>query len=145
MTCRLIDKERSMKGMCLCKKVTIEVDETHEFDACHCTKCRRWTGGPFLAIHGGKNVTIVGEAFIAKYQSSEIAQRGFCRSCGTHLFYYLVAANEYFLSIGLFQNKSDFVFKSQIFIDSKPNYYQFADVTQELTEQQVFESFGLSI
>lgn len=134
-----------MKGTCLCNKVTIEIDEIDEFDACHCSKCRRWTGGPFLAIHGGKNVVFSGESFITKYKSSEIAQRGFCSSCGTHLFYYLVAANEYFLSIGLFQDKSDFIFKSQIFIDSKPPYYKFANVTQELTEQHVFESYGLNI
>lgn len=133
-----------MKGYCLCQQVTIEAIESEEFVVCHCSQCRRWGGGPILSVDCSSKVAFTGEALISRYQSSEWAQRGFCGHCGTHLFYYLIASKEYFLPVGLFQEKKDFVFKREIFIDSKPDYYQFANNTETLTQQQLFENFGLN-
>lgn len=75
------------------------------------------------------------------YRSSEWAERGFCADCGTHLFYHLLPSNEYILPAGLFQNET-FHLSSEIFIDEKPDFYQFANDTQKLTRQQVFEQFS---
>ncbi|WP_084711757.1 GFA family protein [Photobacterium swingsii] len=99
--------------------------------------CRRWTGGPFFAVHCGPNVTFLGDT-PAIYPSSEWAERGFCAKCGTHLFYHLLPKNEYILSAGLFQDQ-DFDLESEIFIDEKPDYYAFSNETEKLTGQQVFE------
>ena len=133
-----------MKGKCLCERITIEVADNSNFDACHCNKCRRWGSGPFLSIDCGSDVTISGNEYISRYQSSKFAERGFCSYCGTHLFYYFIAAEEYFLSLGIIEADIDFNFNCQIFFDNKPDYYQFADSTQVLTDQEVYESFDLA-
>ncbi|WP_339900516.1 GFA family protein [Paraglaciecola polaris] len=56
-------------------------------DACHCASCRKWSGGPLLAIDCGTDVSISPTDNITVYDSSQWAQRGFCRHCGTDLFY----------------------------------------------------------
>ena len=42
-------------GKCLCEKIQVEiVDVPETFDVCHCLSCRRWTGGVFMSVLGGK-------------------------------------------------------------------------------------------
>lgn len=40
------------QGTCLCGKTHLKatVDNT-QISACHCSMCRKWTGGPLLAVH----------------------------------------------------------------------------------------------
>jgi hypothetical protein len=72
------------------------------------------------------------------------AERAFCSQCGTHLYYRLIPANEYILSVGLFQDGPEFQFREQIFIDRKPSCYEFANATSKLTEAQVFAKYAPS-
>ena len=74
------------------------------------------------------------------YRSSDWAERGFCATCGTHLFYHLLPSDEYILPAGLFQDQA-FRLASQIFIDEKPDFYELRNDTPTLTGQQVFEQF----
>ncbi len=131
-----------MKGICLCESVTVETSDINEFEACHCGMCRRWGGGPFLAVHCGSDISISGGEFVKVFDSSEWGGRGFCGNCGTHLYYHLKPTDEYIVPLGLFQAAGNFEFKKQIFIDKKPGWYEFSNQTENLTEQQVFESFG---
>lgn len=62
---------------------------------------------------------------------------GFCSSCGTHLFYRLLASNEHFLSAGLFQDAQGLKLAQQIYIDEKPDYYALANDTPTLTGAEV--------
>ena len=88
----------------------------------------------------GKGVRFTGMAPVA-YRSSEWAERGFCPTCGTHLFYHLLPTDEYILSAGLFQDQG-FELTGQIFIDEKPDFYALKNDTPTLTGQQVFEQFA---
>lgn len=129
-----------MKGNCLCGKIEVETADTIDLGLCHCSMCRRWSGGPMFAVHCGSDVSFVGDA-PSKYQSSDWAERGFCSNCGTHLFYHLLPNNEYILPAGLFQDQ-DFQLSNEIFIDEKPEFYEFSNQTTKLTGQQVFEQFS---
>ena len=91
-----------------------------------------------FAVECKDQVSIEGEDHIATYSSSEWAERGFCRNCGTHLFYRLKQNQHYALPIGLFDEGHQWEFSEQIFIDHKPPYYTFADDTRNLTEEEVF-------
>ena len=125
-----------MKGHCLCGAVTITAPELDEVDACHCRTCRRWGSGPFMTVHGGPPVIVNGR--VKAYRSSDWAERVFCPECGTHLYYHLLRANDHILSAGLFDDDAAFWFRRQIFIDSKPAHYDFANDTEKLTGAQVF-------
>lgn len=131
-----------MKGSCLCGAIEVSTADNSKIDVCHCSMCRRWGGGPMLAVHCGPEVSFSGTEKPATYQSSDWAERGFCPKCGTHLFYHLLPGDEYILTAGLFQTDADFIMSSQIFIDHKPSYYEFANETPTMTEEQVFAQFA---
>jgi len=131
-----------MKGQCLCGAVSLTSPEAKEIGACHCGYCRKWGGGgPLFAVHCGKDVQFHGAEQIAIYASSDWAERAFCKTCGTHLYYKLLATGEYFVPAGLF-DAADFELASQIYIDKKPAYYALANDTPMLTEQQVIDRYA---
>ncbi|GAA4356626.1 GFA family protein [Kangiella marina] len=136
----------SLKTQCLCKKVSINVAETKpHVDSCHCSMCRKWSGGPFLAIDCGTEVNFEGHEHIKVFSSSEWAERGFCSNCGTHLFYRLKEANQYIMPAGLFDSLDGLEsaeFTTQIFIDEKPRYYDFVNKTKMMTGEEVFAAFA---
>ncbi|MGQ8366869.1 GFA family protein [Glaciecola sp. 1036] len=129
-----------MKGKCLCGSIEVETQEQTNLGLCHCSMCRRWTGGPMFAVHCGTDVKFTGDTPF-RYASSDWAERGFCGKCGSHLFYHLLPSDEYMLPAGLFQ-ENDFALVSEIFIDEKPNFYEFKNDTNKLTGQQVFEQYA---
>lgn len=131
-----------MNGTCICGGVSVTAKHLSDIHVCHCSTCRCWGGGPFLAMHAGPDVEFSGELKPVSYRSSDWAERGFCPRCGSNLFYRLVASNEYILSAGLFAQHADFHVGSQIFIDEKPDYYSLANDTPKLTGAQVFAQFG---
>ena len=132
-----------MEGKCLCGAVTVSATLNAQVEACHCGMCRRWGGGPLLAIQCGSDVQFSGKEQIGVYDSSDWAERGFCKRCGTHLFYRFKPADAYAVPAGLFERQERLNLHEQIFIDSKPGYYAFANDTPMLTEAEVLRRFGM--
>jgi hypothetical protein len=132
-----------LSGHCLCGAVTITANQADpHVGACHCSMCRRWGGGPLMVVECGTDVQFEGADSIAVYDSSDWAERGFCRQCGSHLFYRLKEANKHFMPAGLFGDHPEWVFDHQVFIDSKPGFYSFANETKDMTEVEVFAMFA---
>ena len=130
------------KGSCLCGAVRITANvKGDSVAACHCTMCRKWGGGPLLAVDCGTDVRIENEAGVAIYPSSAWAERGFCRQCGTHLFYRFKERASYFVPVGVFGDAAPWKLEHQIFIDEKPGFYAFANPTTNMTGAQVFAQF----
>ncbi|EPC02326.1 hypothetical protein L861_14920 [Litchfieldella anticariensis FP35 = DSM 16096] len=130
------------RGRCLCGAVSLTVKaDNHDVGACHCNMCQTWGGGPLLALESVKEVKIDGEGEVTVFQSSDWAERGFCRQCGTHLFYRLRDGNHYAVPVGLVDRGEPWNFTAQIFIDEKPAFYDFANQTKNMTGQEVFEAF----
>lgn len=132
----------AVQGRCLCGAVRFRALAGTAMDACHCGMCRRWGGGPLLAVNCGSSVDFEGSEAIAVFSSSDWAERAFCRSCGTHLFYRFIPDNRYIVPVGLLTPQHPFVFTEQIFIDHKPAYYCFANSTLELTEAEVLAQYA---
>jgi hypothetical protein len=104
--------------------------------------CRKWSGSPHLSIKQADGVEIEGLHNVEIYQSSDWAERAFCKSCGTHLFYRVISSGETFVSAGLLDDASGFVMDHQIFIDEKPHYYSFSQRTHNMTGAEVFAAFA---
>lgn len=135
--------EKSYTGQCLCGSVRVKaIPKSLHFGACHCSLCRKWGGGPLLAVECEDRVSFEGEENIAIYASSEWAERGFCSTCGTHLFYRLKEQAFYAIPVGLLDDTQPWEFTEQIFIDNKPPHYSFANQTGNLTEAEVFAQFS---
>jgi hypothetical protein len=94
-----------------------------------------------MAVDCGLKVEIEGEEHLRLYQSSDWAERGFCKECGTSLFYRLKATNQLIASAEIFDDK-DFKFHHQIFIDEKPEYFSFKNETKNMTGAEVMAQFS---
>ena len=77
-----------------------------------------------------------------RYKSSDWAERGFCRKCGTGLFYFLLPTQQYSMQVGVFDEPKDFTLTEEIFIDHKPAGYAFAGDLPKKTEAEVLAAFG---
>jgi hypothetical protein len=91
-----------------------------------------------MEVSCGSDVTIEGKEFISIYDSSEWAERGFCSKCGTHLFYRIKDGQQHMVSVGLLEDDERLVFESQVFVDSKPSFYEFSNKIQDITGAELF-------
>ena len=127
----------TITGACLCKKVTVHATPVRDgVEACHCSMCRNWNGGPLLSVQCGTDVRFEGEQHIERYASSGWAERGFCKRCGTHLFFHFVPADHYAIPAGLFDVELGSL-SEEIFIDEKPSYYAFLDGAHRKTGAEI--------
>jgi hypothetical protein len=133
----------TMNGGCLCGAVRFTAaPETRDIGACHCSMCRRWSAGPLFAIDCGTTLKVEDATNLGVYRSSEWAERCFCKQCGTPLFYRLVAQDQFFVSAEAFDDRGGYALKTQIFVDEKPGYYDFANQTHNMTGAEVFAAFA---
>ena len=97
---------------------------------------------PLLAVDCGLEVTIEGNEKVTVFNSSDWAERGFCKQCGSHLFYRLKQSGQTIVPAGLFDDDSKFAFDHQVFIDEKPAFYGFANKTSTMTGAEVFAKYA---
>ena len=102
--------------------------------------CRKWSGGAGFSLYAQGIVTADSE-HITSYQSSAWGERAFCKTCGTHLYFHQLGADNYYLFAGLF-DVVPFKLASQIFIDKKSGYYELANDTPKLTEAEFLAMVG---
>ena len=134
---------KTLSGGCLCGAVRFTAaPRDHDVGACHCGMCRKWSAGPFLALECGASVKVEDTTHLGVYRSSDWAERCFCNKCGTVLFYRLVGKEFHAVSAEAFDDTSGFAFTSQIFVDEKPSYYDFANTTKMQTGAEVFAEFA---
>lgn len=128
-------------GQCLCGAVRYEAEDVeNKVGVCHCIMCQRWAGGPFVTTTADK-VTFQGEKNLTRYQSSDWAERGFCRVCGSNLFYRVLKLDSHEMCIGSFDDKHGITMTGEIFIDRKPDAYAFAGDHARLTEAETLAKF----
>jgi hypothetical protein len=132
----------TVKGRCLCGAVTFAAEVAKlDVDACHCDMCRRWSAGPYIGLPYDGAVSFTGAENIGVYPSSEWAERGFCKVCGSSLYYHLSGTDHYSFSAGALDDQSGLRLVAQIFIDEKPDYYALANDTPKLTGAEAFAAF----
>lgn len=117
----------AIAGKCLCGSVRFEVAEVHEIDACHCNMCQSWNGGPFIGADIRGQVTFQSDETLTWYASSDWAKRGFCGKCGSSLFYRLTEQDDFWsISAGALDLPTGLSIGKEIFVDEKPDYYNFS-------------------
>jgi hypothetical protein len=140
------DKADMLHGHCLCEAVSVRFTPPGKhIDACHCSMCRKWAGGPHMGLPMVTEAHFTGETNIERFASSDFAERGFCKTCGTHIFYYFKPQKAYSFPAGLFDGLEGFTMTEEIFIDAKPDYYDFGGERERLTEAQVMVKFAAAM
>ena len=83
--------KKTTSGTCLCGAVGFHFDLPSKWCAhCHCSKCRKAHGAGYVTWVGfetGKFTLDKGEEDLTWYESSPGADRGFCKVCGSTLFF----------------------------------------------------------
>lgn len=132
----------SFRGQCMCGAVKLSATaKKPSVAACHCDMCRRWSAGPFMAVNC-QTVAFEGQENIGRIRSSDWAERGFCRKCGSNLFYHLIESSDYQIAAGLFDDQSKLRMSLQVFTDRKPEFYEFANDTKMMTGAEVVAMFA---
>ena len=116
-------------GSCLCAAVRYEVDgPLRKVVYCHCEQCRK-TSGHYVAATAvdREHLHVTEDSGLAWYQSSDIARRGFCKVCGSGLFwepshrkYMAVWADTLDAPTGLTS-------REHIHVDDASDYYELTD------------------
>lgn len=130
-------------GGCLCGSVRLSaVPEKLEMDVCHCSMCRRWSGGVFMAVPCGTRVDFDEAATLGVYRSSDYGERLFCKVCGSTLGWRMADGSSTMVSMQAFDDTRGFVFADEIFIDQKPPHYSFANETRMVTGAEIMAQFA---
>ncbi len=131
-----------MTGSCLCGAVTFTATlEAPHIEACHCTTCRKWGGGPAFASTV-TSLDLPEDAPIAYFASSDHAERGFCTVCGTHLIWRMKDGSFVTIFAGSLDNADDLPLTGEIYVDEQPATYAFANDTRRMTGAEVIAAFS---
>jgi hypothetical protein len=120
---------RSHEGGCLCGAVRYQAEgPLRPVVMCHCTQCRRMTGH-FLAATAAKRAgfSIGNPAAVAWYEASDSARRGFCRHCGSTLFWDGHGHDYISIAAGSLDDSTGLSAACHIFVADKGDYYAIAD------------------
>jgi hypothetical protein len=120
------------KGSCLCGKVSFEVaGKLPQGIACHCVQCRKHSGHHEASVDVQRSdLAIKGAEFITWHAFSEKARRGFCKVCGSSLFWDPLDTKKHSwtgISLGAFDNPTGTKLEKHIFVAEKGDYYEITD------------------
>ncbi|WP_230171783.1 GFA family protein [Rhizobium sp. CECT 9324] len=116
-------------GGCLCQAVRLTVrGKLNPVSFCHCSQCRRQTGHIYATTDAAMDdVVITGADAISYYRSSPEAQRGFCRLCGSALFWRADDSGRMSIMAGLFDQPTGIAGGYHIYCADKGDYYTIND------------------
>lgn len=115
-------------GGCFCGGVRYEVTKPLTAVAyCHCSKCRRWHGhvGAYTAVDRD-GLVLTETRGLAWHTVSPTVQRGFCRECGSSLFFDEQTDKKISLCPGTLDTPTGIFEKAHIYTASKGDYYEIA-------------------
>lgn len=136
----------ALTGRCLCGAVTLTMTpKTAEVHICHCGMCRRWTSSGFMGI-GAAPGGLSHDGPVRVRQTSDWAERAWCDSCGSSLWYRVTEPgpyeNSYHVAAGLFEGAAEFPLTEELCIDLKPAGYAFHGDHRKYTEAELLAMFA---
>jgi hypothetical protein len=116
-------------GACLCGAVRFSASGAlRGVVYCHCSQCRRQSGHHYAATNvADADIDIRGLDNVTWYAASEVARRGFCKICGSALFWKHNALDEISVMAGAFDQPSGLKGECHIFVSDKGDYYSIDD------------------
>jgi hypothetical protein len=125
----MTDEQTITTGGCLCGQVRYQVKgPLRDVVDCHCSMCQRLHGGFGPHTKARKiNIAITHDAGLAWYQTSEIARRGFCRVCGSGLFWEPFELDATGILAGTLDGPTGLKTLGHIFVGEKCDFYEITD------------------
>ncbi|MGB3845009.1 MAG: GFA family protein [Sphingopyxis sp.] len=130
--------EVTASGGCQCGAVRYRasamLDTSH---ICHCRMCQKAAGNFFIALIGiPKDALTWTRGTPATFRSSEQVERGFCRACGTPLYYDYAGSRHLSVTTGSLDNPAAFPPRVQFGTEGRMPWF---DALPALTEEGTTE------
>ena len=125
-------------GGCACGAVRYRASgDLRPVVACHCSQCRKaFTNyGAFTAV-ARDGLAVDGEAALAWYESSPGVRRGFCKRCGSALFWDRMAGDYVSIAAGTLDQPSGLRQVRHIYVADKADFYELGDGLEQLPQGQ---------
>lgn len=120
---------RIWTGGCLCGAVRYEITtRPGPVSFCHCGQCRSQHShvGAYTTFPRGE-LRLVREEGLSWYRSSDRARRGFCRVCGSGLFWDPLGEGRIDVTAGSLDEPTGLQADRHIFVASKGDWYEIGD------------------
>jgi hypothetical protein len=132
-------KPTGVTGRCLCGAISFEVKgPLRDVVVCHCGQCRRQHGAPpGYSQAAWENIRLTGPENLAWYRSSAGARRGFCRHCGSSLFWEPIDTGRVSIAAGSLDSPTGLRTVRHIFVSDKGDYYEIEDGLEQLSGSMV--------
>lgn len=113
---------RRYYGQCLCGAVQVEVaGPLRPPVICHCIDCRRWHGtAPAYVAATMAQITVTGE--VVWYERPDWPCRGFCRVCGSTMFWDAPERDGWSIVAGIFDQPLGLAVVGEIFTEDRADY-----------------------
>ena len=116
-------------GRCLCGAVRYVVHgPLRDVSYCHCSQCRR-TSGHYVAASACESghLQLIEDGGLRWYRSSAAAERGFCRRCGSSVFWRPTHGAHISIMAGTLDVPTGLAACEHIHVDSASDYYVIDD------------------
>jgi len=130
-----------LTGSCLCGACTFTAEPGETAGVCHCSKCRKFSGGMFIVTDTGTTLEFAKDAPITVFKSSPWGERVFCSVCGSSLAWRMQDGSLTVASVQAFADPGRFPVTGEIFIDCKPGSYALDGITSRMTEAEFLAQF----
>lgn len=120
------------KGQCYCGAIQYEIEGPFKFVAHdHCSICRRISGAAFVTWAGVKESQfklIQGADRLSKFSTTAEAERQFCSTCGSHLFFRSTRwPGEVHFTVSTLTTKLESPPKAHVFYSDKAEWMEIHD------------------
>ncbi len=128
------EKQPVITGGCLCGELRYEATAP-PFDGtyCHCSMCRRSTGGLFsIGLFFKREDFRVVSGEPGYYQASELGRYAFCKNCGSTIYGAYQGSPSVYVYLGGLDNPNAWPFDAEgwsghVFVDDKVSWYEIHD------------------
>jgi len=123
------DDIKDVNGGCYCGKVRYRANRAGPaITECHCSQCRKQSGHRYATVHAKTDdVEIEAADGMTWFRASSDAERGFCSTCGSHLFWRSLKDGEMAILAASIDEPTGFKLAKHIFVDHMGDYYEIDD------------------
>lgn len=126
-------------GSCLCGAVAYAVEgEMKPPVACHCKECRQQSGHHFAASETREDaLTLTRDEGLAWFKTSDFASRGFCKFCGSTMFWNRDASPLIHVLAGTLDAPTGLRMGAHMWTSQKGDYYEITDGLRQVEGDEI--------
>ena len=115
-----------LQGSCLCGAVAYQTGQVRDASHCYCTMCQKQHGagaGSYANVERDGFSLLKGADMVVEYASSDDGRRGFCKVCGSNLYWRSTSTPERIsVTLGTLEPEYAGPVQRELHTDTKPGW-----------------------